>query len=211
MRKILFIVFAFLLVYQSMAISAVGCDLNDPDRDVQWLFPEMTNYRTEYFSVSKLGGDKLYQSIQNRYGDNFKGIYETVDVPYTVYTVLKGKQIIGYIHGVNQKGKYGGLQVFLALDPQGVIINQYFQKMTGAYAGKFRDKSFGLQFKGLGLKDFLQYNVVTGKIPAKSALNQIKNPAPSAFDDFNATLRGAKKNLILMDEFVFKQKGGSDK
>ena len=194
------------MVMQSAAFGAVGCDLNDPDRDVRRLFPEMSGYKTEYYSVKKAGGEKLYDKVQKRFGDKFKGIYETIDVPYTVYTVLRGKEIIGYIHGVNQKGKYGGIQVFLALDPRGIIREQYFQRMTGAYAGKFRDKSFGAQFKGLSLKDFSEYDVVNAKFPPESKLSTIKNPVAGAKDDFNAAMRGVKKNLILMDEFIFSRK-----
>ena len=209
MKKITFLLLSLLLLWQSGTFAAVGCDLNDPDRDVKRFFPQMTNYRTEYFSIKTLGGEKLYQKVQQRYGDNFKGLYETIDVPYTVYTVYKGKNIIGYIHGVNQKGKYGGLQVFLALDPRGTIIKQYFQKMTAAYAGKFRSDSFSSQFTGIKLSDFMEYDVISSKIPPKSALNRIKNPAPDGEDDFRAALRGAKKNLILMDIFVFNRTEGA--
>lgn len=209
MRRILFLAFALAMYFQSSAFAAVGCDLNDPDRDVKRFFPQMTSYRTQYLSVKTLGGEKLLGSIEQRLGDKFKGLYETIDVPYTLYTVLQGKTVIGFIHGVNQKGKYGGLQVFVVLDPGGTILEQYFQKMTGSYSGKFRDKSFGRQFKGLRLSDFQGYDVVSGKIPKKSVLWKIKNPEPLALDDFRATLRGIKKNLILMDVFVFNRKGGT--
>src|SRR3989339_1202450 len=93
MKKITFLLLSLLLLWQSGTFAAVGCDLNDPDRDVKRFFPQMTNYRTEYFSIKTLGGEKLYQKVQQRYGDNFKGLYETIDVPYTVYTVYKGKNI----------------------------------------------------------------------------------------------------------------------
>ncbi|MFA5840284.1 MAG: hypothetical protein WC890_06500 [Candidatus Margulisiibacteriota bacterium] len=202
MKKILLLFFGLTLLFQTTTLGAVGCDLNDPDRDVKRFFPQMTNYRTEYLSIKTLGGENLYLLIQQRYGDKFKGLYETIDVPYTVYTVLKGKEIIGYIHGVNQKGKYGGLQVFLVFDPRGTIIRQYFQKMTASYAGKFRSDSFSSQFIGLKLADFIKYDVVTGKFPPK-----VKNPVPEGEDDFKAALRGAKKNLILMDIFVFNRQG----
>lgn len=207
MFNILFSVFALALFFQSSAFAAVGCDLNDPDRDVKRFFPQMTSYRTQYLSVKTLGGQKLLEKIEQRLGDKFKGLYETIDVPYTLYTVLNGKTVIGYIHGVNQKGKYGGLQVFVVLDPGGTILEQYYQKMTGSYSGKFRDKSFGRQFKGLKLADFMAYDVVLGRAPQKSVLNKIKNPDPAALDDFRATLRGVKKNLILMDIFIFNPKG----
>jgi len=200
-KKISFILFSFLL---STAVwAAVGCDLNDPDRDVQRFFPDSTGYKTDYVSIQKSGGAKLQQSVELRLGDKFKGLYETADVPYTVYTILKGKTVLGYIHGVNQKGKYGGIQVFLILTPNGRVIELYYQKMTAPYAGKFRERAFGQQFKGLTLKDMQGYNAATGKIAPNSSLQNIKNPAPEAVDDFKATLRGVKKNLILMDVFKF--------
>jgi len=180
---------------------AVGCDLNDPDRDVARLFPESTGYKTIYTSIQKKGGDKLLATVETRLGDKFRGIYETVDVPYTIYEIFTNKKKIGYIHGVNQKGQFGGIQVFLALDLEGRTKAFYIQKMTSQYAGKLRDAKFGKQFVGLTLKDFEHYDVATGKASGK--VEGIKNPAPEAEDDFRAALRATKKNLVLMDEFVY--------
>jgi len=134
-------------------------------------------------------------------GDKFRGIYETIDVPYTIYEIYANKKKIGYIHGVNQKGQYGGIQVFLVLTLEGTIRGFYIQKMTSQYAGKLRDAKFGKHFIGLALKDFDAYDVVSGKASGK--VDQIKNPAPEAEADFRASLRATKKNLILMDEFVY--------
>jgi hypothetical protein len=180
---------------------AVGCDLNDPDRDVARLFPESTGYKTIYTSIAKKGGDKLMAKVETRLGDKFKGIYETVDVPYTIYEIYATKKKIGYIHGVNQKGQFGGIQVFLVLDLEGMIKGFYIQKMTSQYAGKLRDAKFGRQFVGLTIKDFDHYDVASGKASGKA--EAIKNPAPEAEADFRAALRATKKNLILMDEFVY--------
>jgi len=181
------------------AFAAVGCDLNDPDRDVKRLFPASTGYKTQYLSIDRLGGEKLLKQVEERLGDKFSGLYETIDVPYTVYTILKGKETIGYIHGINQKGKYGGLQVFLAFDTKGKIVDFYYQKLTGKEAATMRSPKFVAQFKGLTLTDFLSYNPTTRKgIP--SAIKQEES------DDFFATIRAAKKNLILMDIFVFNNK-----
>jgi hypothetical protein len=108
---------------------------------------------------------------------------------------------VGYIHGVNQKGQFGGIQVFVALDLEGRIKAFYIQKMTSRYAGKLREAQFGRQFLGLTLKDFEAYDVVSGKASGK--VEAIKNPVPEAESDFKAALRAVKKNLVLMDEFVF--------
>ena len=182
--------------------AAVGCDLNDPDRDVKRLFPGSTGYKTLYVSISKKGGDELLKKIEARLGDRFTGLFETADVPYTMYEVFKGDALIGYIHGVNQKGTYGGLQVFLALDPAGVIKAFYFQKLTSKAGQAFRDPAFGEQFVGLTLGDFYRYDIVSGRDEPDGRVGRIKNPVPAAETDFRAALRAAKKNLILVDEFL---------
>ncbi len=199
--KAAILVFFLVTTGYSLGWGAVGCDLNDPDRDVARLFPESTGYKTVYVSVAQKGGESLLLRIEKRLGDKFHGIYETIDVPYTIYEIFAGKKKIGYIHGVNQKGQFGGIQVFLALDPEGRIKAFYIQKMTSQYAGKLRDAKFGRQFIGLTLMDLDLYDVVTGKASGK--VSAIKNPVPEAEPDFRAALRATKKNLILMDEFVY--------
>jgi len=186
----------------AVVYAAVGCDLNDPDRDVKRLFPDSTGYKTLYVSISKRGGDDLLKKIEARLGDKFTGLFETADVPYTMYEVSKGGELIGYIHGVNQKGTYGGLQVFLALDLKGVIKGFYFQKLTSKAGKAFRDTAFGDQFLGLSLEDFYKYDVVSGKEKPSGPVSRIKNPEPEAERDFRAALRAVKKNLILVDEFL---------
>ncbi len=183
--------------------AAVGCDLNDPDRDVKRLFPESTGYKTLYVSVARQGGEALLKKIEARLGDPFKGLYETMDVPYTMYRIYKGTELIGYIHGVNQKGLYGGIQVFLALDLEGKIRAFYFQKLTNQSAQLLRDPAFGKQFIGLTILDFDQYDAASRTAKPGSKVAAIKNPAPAAEGDFQAALRGAKKNLILCDVFLY--------
>lgn len=206
-RAAIILVFIFILTGYGAAWGAVGCDLNDPDRDVARLFPESTGYKTIYTSVAQKGGDRLLTKIEKRLGDKFHGIYETIDVPYTIYEIFANKKKIGYIHGVNQKGQFGGIQVFLVLDLDGRIKAFYIQKMTSQYAGKLRDAKFGKQFVGLTLKDFDHYDVLSGKASGK--VEAIKNPSPQAEADFRAALRATKKNLILMDEFVYSQRSAS--
>ncbi len=182
--------------------AAVGCDLNDPDRDVKRLFPDSTGYKTLYVSISKKGGDALLKQIEARLGDAFTGLFETADVPYTMYEIYRGADLIGYIHGVNQKGTYGGLQVFLALDLKGAIKGFYYQKLTSKAAKAFREPGFGAQFVGLSLEDFYKYDVVAGVEEPRGQVGRIKNPDPASEKDFRATLRAVKKNLILADEFL---------
>jgi hypothetical protein len=202
MRKPLFIFFLLLFIVPSVLPAAVGCDLNDPDRDVKRLFPQSTGYKTLYVSIAKKGGRPLLEAIEHRLGDSFQGLYENIDVPYTMYQIFKGRELIGYIHGVNQKGQYGGIQVFLALDTLGTIKSFYLQKLTSKGAERFREDSFGRQFAGLSLTDFYRYDPVSGVETPHGKVSAVKNPALDAAADFTAILRATKKNLILVDEFL---------
>jgi len=205
LRSILSFLFLLAFVIQLCFLplfAAVGCELNDPDRDVKRFFPDSTGYKTEYVSIARQGGDALLKKIEARLGDSYKGMFETIDVSYTVYRIFKGTELIGYIHGVNQKGRYGGIQVFLALDLEGKIKAFYFQKLTNQSAALLRDPAFGKQFVGLGLEDFDAFHPATGTADAGSKVAAIRNPAPDAEDDFKSALRGTKKNLILCDVFL---------
>jgi hypothetical protein len=182
------------------AWAAVGCDLNEPDKDVARLFPGSTRYEIVTVEIQKLGGDKLLAQVEAKMRDKLRGLYETIDVPYTIYVIYNKDKKIGYIHGVNQKGRYGGIQIFVVLDLDKRIKTYYIQKMSGAYAGKFRDAAFESQFVGLTLADLEKYEVATGQATGKVA--GIKNPDPEADFDFKRILRGTKKNLILVNEFL---------
>lgn len=217
MKRLILLTMVLIAFESSGLLAAVGCDLNDPDRDVKRLFPESTGYKALYVSIGKKGGEPLLRDIESRLGDKFAGLYENIDVPYTMYRIYKGSEIVGYIHGVNQKGHYGGIQVFLALDPQGKIRAFYLQKLTSKGAKAFRDEAFGRAFVGLGLEEFYRYDPVSGKETPPGKIAAIKNPAPDSADDFAAIMRAAKKNLILVDEFLldnrhlkyFKPAGGA--
>ena len=181
------------------AWGAVGCDLNEPERDVARLFPGSTGYRTVELEIQKLGGNQMLVRIEARMRDQLRGIYETIDVPYTLYVIYKHNEVIGYIHGINQKGQFGGIQVFLVLGLERRIRELYIQKMTGTYAGKFRDRAFEGQFTGVQIEDFDTFDVATGRATGRIAA--VKNPEPASDLDFRMTMRGIKKNLILVDEF----------
>lgn len=181
------------------AWASVGCDLNNPDRDVARLFPGSTGFKTVEVDIQKLGGDPLLARVESRMRDKLHGLYESIDVPYTIYVIYRNKDIIGYIHGVNQKGRFGGIQIFLVLSLDLRIKTLYIQKMSGTYAGSFRHADFEGQFSGLTLGDFDRYDVASGQATGKVA--GIKNPEPGAEYDFSRTLRGIKKNLILVTEF----------
>jgi len=184
--------------------AAMNCELNYPASDAARLFPELTSYKTSYFSFTKRGGEPLLRKIEARLGDA-PGLYAPLDVPYTLYEIFKGDKKVGYIHGVNQKGQFGVLEVFVSLDMNGRIKAFYIQRIAGQWAKKFTSRQFGKQFIGLTLKDFERYDTVSCKGSGKVAA--IGNPASEAETDFFGVLRAVKKNLVLMDEFFYSTKG----
>ena len=185
------------LISAALLQAAVGCSLNDPDRDVLRIFPQSTNYLTEYISIDSRGGAELKKELEQRLGDAFDDKYEKTSVEYSYYTVLKGDQIIGRIHGLNQRGMFGGMQLILATDPQGIIQDFYYQKMSSPEAKLFKSPEFTSQFIDLSLKDFYQY----AQGDNTSALAKITDPSSQSNEDFIKTLHGIKKNLIQLDFF----------
>jgi len=203
MLKLFFsIIFLFSIYTNSFA--AVGCSLNDPDRDVKRIFPESSGYLTKFLTLREAGGAAVQNEIEEKLGDRLDAVYENLDVPYAYYIVLKGKDPIGYIHGVNQKGKFGGLQIIIASDLKGRIIAFYYQRISSPESGKFRSNEFTGQFKGLTLADFYKYNILENKLSTGPVAKMVDYSVNSP-EDFRATLRGIKKDLILLDYFLHEQ------
>jgi len=180
--------------------AAVGCTLNDPDRDIMRIFPEADSYVTEFISIEERGGLELAMVIEADLGDTLEPRYESLDVPYAYYTVKSGGELVGHVHGVNQKGMFGGMQLILATDTDGKILDFYYQKLSSPEAKAFRADTFTDQFVGLTLADFL-----AGPEPPK--VESIEDPSEQSADDFAATLRGLRKNLLLLREFMLATSG----
>jgi hypothetical protein len=200
LTRIVFSAMLFFLPCVAPAHSAVSCELNYPASDVPRLFPESTSYNKIYISIAQRGGKSLLRKIESRLS-GLPALYAPLDVPYTIYEVYNGKKKVGYVHGVNQRGQYGVLEVFVSLDMNGMIKAFYIQRIAGQWAKKFNSPQFGRQFVGITLKDFTQYDTVSCKGSGRVAA--IANPVPKAETDFYGLLRAVNKNLILMDEFFY--------
>lgn len=202
-------------LYGYSLYAATGCTLNDPDRDVKRLFPQSTGYRTEFIMIKERGGETTVREIEQKLDDKLDPTYESMEVPYAYYTVLKGTKPIGRIHGINQKGIFGGMQLILATDLDGTITGFFYQKLSSPDAKKFRDKTFTRKFVGLTLADFYVHTIEPGS--KDDVISGIPSPSETYSDDFDSTIRGIMKNLIQLDIFhldrsfdtIYKQlKGG---
>jgi hypothetical protein len=208
-------IFAALLALVALpqgAFAAIGCTLSNPAEDIKYLYPEMTTYKEELNEFPKLkDGDELFKGLRERLGSDLDPIYETYETPYTVYSVFKGETKIGIVHGVNVPGKGGVIQVFLSTDPaSGEIKSFFYQRLESPAARELRNKEFRAQFTGLTLADFYKHDYYAAMEPGAKGdrVGAIEPPQldPSGVADYQASLRGIRKNLILLDYFVYDRK-----
>lgn len=191
---------------------AIGCTLGNPAEDLKYLYPEMTTFKEELVEFPKLkDGATLFKGLRARLGSDLDPIYETYETPYTVYAVFKGSERIGIVHGVNVPGKGGVIQVFVATDPNTAVIKSFFfQRLESPAARQLRSKEFRAQFAGLTLADFYKHDYYAAVDPGAKAdkLAAVKPPALDApgKTDYDASLRGLRKNLILLDYFVYSRR-----
>ena len=209
MRTLFMILTAGLLAVPQSALAAIGCTLSNPAEDLKSLLPEMTSYKEDLKEFPHLkDGARLFKSLAARLGSDLDPIYETYETPYTVYSVYKGKEKIGIVHGVNVPGKGGVIQVFLSTDPKTAAIRRFFfQRLESPAAAALRDKAFRAQFEGLTLADFYKHDYYAATEPG-SAADRVEKLALPKVDaagrpDYEATIRGIHKDLILLDLFVY--------
>jgi len=108
-------------------------------------------------------------------------------------------------------GKGGVIQVFLSMDPKTAEIRSFFfQRLESPIARQLRSKEFRSQFEGLTLGDFYKHDYYASADPGAKAdkVARIKPPQLDAGGrpDYEASLRGIRKNLILLDFFVYGRK-----
>ena len=84
------------------------------------------------------------------------------------------------------------------------IISFYYQRISSPEASKFRSNEFTGQFKGLTLGDFSRYNILDNQL-SEGPVAKIVDHSLNSPEDFRATLRGIKKDLILLDYFLHGQ------
>jgi len=202
-------IFCLILAAAQRAYGAIGCTLSNPAEDLKYLYPEMTTYKEDLMEFPKLkDGSAMFKGLKARLGSDLDPIYETYETPYTVYSVFKGSEKVGIVHGVNVPGKGGVIQIFLATDPKTAEIkNFFFQRLESPAARQLRAKEFRMQFTGLTLADFYKHDYYASAQPGAKAdkVAAVKPPAldASGRPDYEAALRGIRKNLILLDDFIY--------
>jgi hypothetical protein len=206
MRTLAALAVAGLLMIPHEALAAIGCTLSNPAQDLKYLFPEMTTYKEDLKEFrSQKDGAALFGQLKERLAGQLDPLYETYETPYTVYEVFSGKKKLGLVHGVNVPGRGGVIQVFLSVDPETAAIRKlFFQRLESPAAKALRDKAWRARFEGLTLADFYKHDYYAAKDPKNAADKVGAIPAPEkGGPDYEASLRGVRKNLVLLDFFVF--------
>lgn len=200
-------------------VQVVPCQLTNADQDTLRLFPDRTNYRTEFLRTDNvessrgLKPNELYRKLELRLGDRWDPIWETPDIPYVFYEILKGPDRIGWIFGANQ-GWPGAdnSQLMVAIDLEGRIIEFYYQKLPSSENAVLQNADFYSQFIGLTLEHFYVHDrlqELKNDDPALQAIDMIQrihDPTKTEHEGFQKTLRGLKKILIYLDDFKFQNR-----
>jgi hypothetical protein len=212
MRHISIFLILAVLTLPERGVAAIGCTLSNPAEDLKYLYPEMTTFKEELKEFRNLkDGVELFNGLKARLGSDLDAIYETFETPYTVYSVFKGQAKIGIVHGVNVRGKGGVIQVFLSMDPATAEIRNFFyQRLESPMARQLRSREFRAQFTRLTLADFYKHDYYAAVDAGSKAdkVAAIKTPPmdSSGQADYDASIRGIRKNLILLDFFVYGKK-----
>jgi len=211
MRFITYVFLTLIGLVPGQVFGAIGCTLSNPAADLKYLYPDTTGFREEIREFHALSdGRALYDQLKSRLGTDLDPVYEAFDTPFTVYSVFKGQERIGVVHGVNVPGQGGVIQVFIATDPvTGEIREFFFQRLESREARALKDKGLRQRFRGLALADFYKHDYFVRAEPANpndrlGGILQAVGPVGGG-TDFRASIRGLRKNLILLDMFVYRR------
>jgi hypothetical protein len=186
LRTLLFSLVLFFVLYRSS--EAALCAFRNPDRDVYFLFPEATAYR----SVTKVINSKIQKKTEE-----FLGLpldYDE-DGEHTFYLILKGEDVIGIIRPHAERGKYGIVEMVWAFTLDGKIIDFIIQRSRERGTMKLKSEGFRRQFKGKNLNDPFT-------IPGTKELNtDFIKPVKGTFIASSIVAYSGKKNLLLYKYF----------
>jgi len=177
------------------ASGAVGCSLANPDSDIRRFFPEMSHYDVNYVSFENQNPNGLIE-LELALGDDLEPVYETADVPFTLYTVTGPQGRLGYVFGTNQKGEFSNIQVIAVTNSDLSLREIYIQRLRSPYWETLQGDEFLSQLSSLPLESFPDFSACySGGDCADVPVTDPTNGA--ATEDYRAILRAvAKLHLI---------------
>ena len=183
------------------AHAAVGCSLNNPDEDIERFFPEMTSYRVHFVSLSTQN-PRGHEELARRLETPLDPVFETENVPYSLYIVEGPESRLGYVLGANNRGAHSSIQVIAALDASGELLEVYLQRIRSPEAERFQSAGFLQALSAHSLEEFSRETACFRDGQCQRAL--VPDPTEGrAQADYQAILRGLAKLHWLQEILLF--------
>ena len=189
------IIIGFFVFGAGAVHAAVGCSLANPDSDIRRFFPSMSHYVVNYISFENQNPRGLLQ-LEAALGDELDPVYETADVPFTLYTVDGDQGRLGYVFGANQRGEFSNIQVIVVANPDLSLREIYIQRLRSPSWELLQGDTFLDSLSAIPLEDFPKFHSCysrgeCGDVPVDDPTNGV------ASTDYRAILRAvAKLHLI---------------
>ncbi len=179
------------------AQAATGCALNDPEGDLRRFFPELTAFRTHYVTFERQGTGG-HEELGRRLGDRLDPVYETQDVPYTLYVVDEGGERAGYVFGANQRGTFSNIQVIAVTGARLELKDIYLQKIRSPAWEAFKSEAFRKELLSV---PFERYPTLAGCYAQGECRDApLRDPSEGkASEDFRHIVRALAKLRLLAE------------
>ncbi len=189
-----------ILATPSSAWAAVGCSLANPEEDIAGFFPEVTTFTVNYVTYQRQDPTGWY-ALRAGIGEELDAVYETIDVPYALYTVDGPDGRLGYVFGVNQRGKYANLQVIAVTDAELALKQVYLQKIRSPEHEAFQSAAF---LEALAAVPLADYPGMVGCYRDGACDDvPVRDPSGGAEpEDFRAVLRALAKLHLLSETLL---------
>ena len=123
--------------------------------------------------------------------DALDPVYEQADVPYTFYTVHERGEVLGFVFGTNQRGKYSRIQVIAVTDAKAQLQQVHIQEIRNPAFAAFMNTTYGEQLASVALTDFSDlHDCWTGGTCSSPVMDPSHGKAT---DDHHAVLRALAK------------------
>ena len=110
----------------------------------------MTDFSTRYLTFQAQA--RTPRAPRQALGDTLDPVYETSDVPYTLYAVRANGKALGYVFGANQR-TYSNIQV-IAVTAADLSLKSVYLQIRSPLWETFRSEAFSEALSGLSLETY---------------------------------------------------------
>jgi hypothetical protein len=140
--KILEILISLLLV--SAIAYADVCVWRDPERTMQKIFPQASDYKTITVKITPEHIKLIEKAIDTNLDESEKGEFNFYDI---MGIVNDKTEKIGTIIALAGKGEYGVIEVVIGIDNKNKIVGAYIQRSRERVTKELQSSEFLSQFK----------------------------------------------------------------